>query len=222
MGERPGPPKSTPGSIGRQDQNCRGMVEMGENRTPRPEPSCRVSLRACPAYLVFGARAPNRRGAPRPIRPPFGSLSPLTGVGGAASPLMTSSPPGERGRRRCSLTRQRERTDGCQLRFARGLTRPAGDLGSRFPVRWPCRNLTSPRTAGSVPALQGYQTTLPISKSGALGQSLTRIFDSRSSWRRASRSAMTRRLSWAFRPRARPISSLARPSRRYRRRGTRV
>ena len=178
---------STP-NCGRRPEGRRRhrvMVEMGENRTPRPEPSCRVSLRACPAYLGFGPRAPNRRGAPRPIRPPFGSLSPLTGVGGAASPLMTPSPPGERGRRRCSLPRQRGRTDGCQLRFARGLTRPAGDLDSRFPVPGPCRNLTSPRTAG---ALSG-PSRIPR------GQRRTRNFDSRSSSRRASRSAMVRRLS---------------------------
>ena len=177
---------------------------MGENRTPRPKPSYRVSLRACPAYLGFGPRAPNRRGAPRPIRPPFGSLTPLTGVGDAASPLMTPSPPGERGRRRCSLPKQRERTDGCQLRFARGFTRPAGDLGSRFPVPGPCRNLTSPRTAGLVSG----SSRIPR------GHRRTRILVSRSSSRRASRSAITRRLSCALRPRARPSSTLASPSRR--------
>jgi hypothetical protein len=77
---------------------------------------------------------------------PLGSLTPLTGVGDAAPPLMTPSRPGEVGPRRCSLTKQRERTDGCQLRFARGLTRPASNLGLRFPVHGPCRNLTSPRT----------------------------------------------------------------------------
>src|SRR5688500_13910108 len=39
--------------------------------------------------------------------------------------------------------------------------------------------------------------------------------DSRSSSRRMSRSAMERRLSWAFLPRATPISSLATPRVRY-------
>ena len=195
---------------------------MGENRTPRPEPSCRVSLRAFPAYLGFGSRAPNRRGAPSPIRPPFGSLSPLTGVGGAASPLMTPSPPGERGRCQCSLPRQRERTDGCQLRFARGLTRPAGDLGSRFPVRWPCRNLTSPRTPdGRARSIENTTGPPPV-RLGELGYRRTRTFDSRSSSRRASRSAITRRLSWALRPRATPSSTLASPPRMYSLSGTRV
>ena len=85
---------------------------------------------------------------------PLGSLTPLTGVGDAAPPLMTPSRPGEVGPRRCSLTKQRERTDGCQLRFARGFTRPASNLGLRFPVHGPCRNLTSPRTKRR----QVYQT----------------------------------------------------------------
>ncbi len=78
---------------------------------------------------------------------PLGSLTPLTGVGSAAPPQMTSSPSGEGGRRQCSLPKQRGRNYRCQLQqFARFLTRPASNLDLRFPVHGPCRNLTSPRT----------------------------------------------------------------------------
>src|SRR5918999_3972392 len=66
---------------------------------------------------------------------PLGSLTPLTGVGGAAPPLMTSSPSGEGERRRCSLTKQREQLDGCQLlacpRFYEAM-RATSTCSSRF------------------------------------------------------------------------------------------
>ena len=72
-------------------------------------------LQVFPANLRFAWRAPDRRGAPFAIRQPFAPLTPLTGVGGAAPPLMPPPPSGEEGRRQCSLTKQRERTDDCQL-----------------------------------------------------------------------------------------------------------
>ena len=66
---------------------------------------------------------------------PLGSLTPLTGVGGAAPPLMTSSPSGEGGRRRCSLPKQRGRNYRCQLQqlpaVLRGL-RATSTCDSRF------------------------------------------------------------------------------------------
>ena len=72
-------------------------------------------LQVCPAYECFASGSPTG-GVLRALSGvPCGSLTPLTGVGDAAPPLMTSSPSGEGGRRRCSLTKQREQTDGCQL-----------------------------------------------------------------------------------------------------------
>ena len=92
------------------------MVEMGENRTPRPEHVPRELPTGISGLLAFRDAGPQPAGcfARYPVVP-LGSLTSLTGVGDAAPPLMTSSPSGEGGRSRCSLSKQRERTDGCQL-----------------------------------------------------------------------------------------------------------
>src|SRR5688500_4318875 len=105
-------------------------------------------LQVFPANLRFRVADPRPAGclACYPVMP-LGSLTPLTGVGDAAPPLMTSSPSGEVGRRRCSLRfRQRGRNCRCQLQACSLFTRPASILGLRFPAHGPCRNLTSPRT----------------------------------------------------------------------------
>ena len=80
------------------------MVEMGENRTPRPEHVPRELPTGISGQLAFRVADPRPAGclACYPVVP-LGSLTPLTGVGDAAPPLMTSSPSGEGGRRRCSL-----------------------------------------------------------------------------------------------------------------------
>src|SRR6186997_1755019 len=86
-------------------------------------------LQAFPANLAFRVAGPRPAGcfACYPVMP-LGSLTPLTGVGDAAPPLMTPSPSGEVRRRRCSLLfRQRGRNYRCQLQaIARCFTRPAG------------------------------------------------------------------------------------------------
>jgi len=82
-----------------------GLVEMGENRTPRPEPSRRRLPTGISGLFALRHAGPQPAGcSARYPAIPFGSLTPLTGVGGAAPPLMTSSPSGEVGRCRCSLT----------------------------------------------------------------------------------------------------------------------
>ena len=74
-------------------------------------------LQAFPANLRVRVAGPRPAGcfACYPVVP-LGSLTSLTGVGGAAPPQMTPSPSGEGGRRRCSLLfRQRGRNCQCQL-----------------------------------------------------------------------------------------------------------
>jgi hypothetical protein len=93
------------------------LVEMGENRTPRPEPSRRELPTGISGLLAFRAASPQPAGcfACYPAMP-LGSLTPLTGVGDAAPLLMTSSRPrGERPCRRSTLFRRRERNYCCQL-----------------------------------------------------------------------------------------------------------
>ena len=95
-----------------------GVVEMGENRTPRPEPDSRELPTGISGLLGVSPLPGPRPAGYRTDYPvlPLGSLTPLTGVGDAAPPLMTPSRPGEVGPRQCSLTKQRERTDvRCQL-----------------------------------------------------------------------------------------------------------
>src|ERR671919_1225377 len=105
------------------------MVEMGENRTPRPEHVPRELPTGISGLLALHVAGPRPAGctACYPVMP-LGSLTPLTGVGDAAPPLMTSSPPGEVGRRRCSLSKQRGRNCRCQLlacpRFNEACGRP--------------------------------------------------------------------------------------------------
>src|SRR3990170_4742469 len=102
------------------------MVEMGENRTPRPEHVPRELPTGISGLLALRDAGPQPAGcfARYPVMP-LGSLTPLTGVGDAAPPLMTSSPSGEGGRGRCSLPKQRGRNYRCQLQqlpaFLRGL-----------------------------------------------------------------------------------------------------
>src|SRR5688500_2873012 len=113
------------------------LVEMGENRTPRPEHGCRELPTGISGQLAFRDAGPRPAGcfACYPVMP-LGSLTPLTGVGDAAPPLMTSSPSGEDGRRQCSLPKQRGRNYRCQLQqlpaFLRGL-RATSTCDSRFP-----------------------------------------------------------------------------------------
>jgi hypothetical protein len=93
------------------------LVEMGENRTPRPEPSRRELPTGISGLLALRAASPQPAGcfACYPAMP-LGSLTPLTGVGDAAPLLMTSSRPrGERPCRRSTLFRRRERNYCCQL-----------------------------------------------------------------------------------------------------------
>ena len=92
------------------------MVEMGENRTPRPEHVPRELPTGISGLLALRCAGPRPAGcfARYPVMP-LGSLTSLTGVGDAAPPLMTSSPSGEGGRRRCSLPKQRGRNCRCQL-----------------------------------------------------------------------------------------------------------
>src|SRR5438477_6478731 len=113
---------------------------MGENRTPRPEPSRRRLPTGISGLLALRDAGPQPAGcsACYPVVP-FGSLTSLTGVGGAAPPLMTSSPSGEGGRCRCSLTKQRGRNCCCQLlalpAVLRGLRATSTcDLRSLSPV----------------------------------------------------------------------------------------
>jgi hypothetical protein len=93
-------------------------------------------LQVFPANLRIRVADPRPAGclACYPVMP-LGSLTPLTGVGGAAAPLMTSSRPGERGPRRCSLPKQRGRNYRCQLQqlpaVLRGL-RATSTCDSRF------------------------------------------------------------------------------------------
>ncbi len=92
------------------------MVEMGENRTPRPEHDPRELPTGISGQLAISRRGPPTGGVPRLLSGvPLGSLTSLTGVGDAAPPLMTSSPSGEDGRRQCSLPKQRGRNYRCQL-----------------------------------------------------------------------------------------------------------
>src|SRR5918996_121397 len=103
---------------------------MGENRTPRPEHSRRELPTGVSGLLRVSPLPGPRPAGSRAGYPvaPLGSLTPLTGVGDAAPPLMTSSPPGEGGRRRCSLPKQRGRNYRCQLqacpRFNEACGRP--------------------------------------------------------------------------------------------------
>src|ERR671918_1760726 len=114
------------------------MVEMGENRTPRPEHVPRELPTGISGQLALRVADPRPAGclACYPVMP-LGSLTSLTGVGDAAPPLMTSSPSGEVRRRRCSLLlKQRGRNYRCQLQqlpaVLRGLRAPS-TCDSRFP-----------------------------------------------------------------------------------------
>src|SRR3990170_5975965 len=99
---------------------------MGENRTPRPEHVPRELPTGISGQLALRVADPRPAGclACYPVMP-LGSLTSTTGVGGAAPPLMTSSPSGGGGRGRCSLPKQRGRNYRCQLQqlpaFLRGL-----------------------------------------------------------------------------------------------------
>src|SRR5437763_11068991 len=99
--------------MGRAEGNVGG--DGGESNSPSRTESPETS------YRYFRPICASRRGPPtggvlRTLSGvPLGSLTSLTGVGGAAPPLMTSSPSGEGGRRRCSLTKQRGRNCCCQL-----------------------------------------------------------------------------------------------------------
>jgi len=64
------------------------VVEMGENRTPRPEPSRRRLPTGISGLLALRVAGPRPAGcsACYPVLP-LGSLTPLTGVGDAAPPL---------------------------------------------------------------------------------------------------------------------------------------
>jgi hypothetical protein len=248
------------------------MVEMGENRTPRPEHSRRELPTGISGLLGFRDAGPRPAGcsARYPVAP-LGSLTPLTGVGDAAPPLMTSSPSGEVGRRRCSLLfKQRGRNCRCQLQACsliyeaceqprpailgpRALSKPdiptnrlaidstrstdrcehlfdvsanvhADDLprcvsplyrrllsvmGS--PARGSCAvgiTTAAKRHLGR----DSWQET-PIRPGRGYRRIRPAVFDSRSSSRRMSRSAIERRLSCVFLPRPTPSSSLARPRR---------
>src|SRR5919108_4374143 len=92
------------------------MVEMGENRTPRPEHVPRELPTGISGQLALRVSGPRPAGCTDcyPVTP-LGSLTSLTGVGDAAPPLMTSPPSGEVERRRCSLSKQRGRNCRCQL-----------------------------------------------------------------------------------------------------------
>src|SRR5919106_6509615 len=106
------------------------MVEMGENRTPRPEHVPRELPTGISGLLALRVAGPRPAGcfACYPVMP-LGSLTLLTGVGDAAPPQMTPSPSGEGGRRRCSLPKQRGRNYRCQLQqlpaVLRGLRAPS-------------------------------------------------------------------------------------------------
>jgi hypothetical protein len=107
-------------------------VEMGEGRTPRPEPSAGDLLRACPMLC----RRPDGRPSAvcRPVQsraPGSGLVSGYATLTGAASPLHDASTAhGEEAASTLTLPpkrRGREQAGGCQLlRFAAGLTRPDG------------------------------------------------------------------------------------------------
>jgi len=103
------------------------LVEMGEGRTPRPEPSAGDLLRACPMLC----RRPNGRPSAvcRPVQsraPGSGLISGYATLTGAASPLDDASTAhGEEAASTLTLPpkrRGREQAGGCQLlRFAAGL-----------------------------------------------------------------------------------------------------
>ena len=88
----------------------------GESNSPSRTRSPRTSYRYFrPTWGFAIARPPTGGVSDRLSGVPLGSLTPLTGVGDVAPPLMTSSPSGEGGRSRCSLSKQREQLDDCQL-----------------------------------------------------------------------------------------------------------
>jgi hypothetical protein len=124
--------------------------------------------------------------------------------------------------------REREQAGGCQLlRFATLLTRPDGNLDSRSSGIRPCRdhaspsiNSTSERPVGRwslwISPACGYrcaEKTQPGPGSPVTAYVRPRVTSAswRSMSRRASRSAMSRRLSCSCLPLARASSSLARP-----------
>ena len=113
------------------------VVEMGESRTPRPEPSAEDRLRACPMicrHPVEPASAPSPQDQSRPLS---GFVLDYATLIRDASPLDDASTArGEGAASTLTLLpkqRRREQAGGCQLlRFAACLTRPDG-TSARVP-----------------------------------------------------------------------------------------
>jgi len=107
------------------------LVEMGESRTPRPEPSAEDQLRACPMVCRQPIRLPSAASRPVQSRPLSGFASDYATLLGGASPLNDASTAhGDEAASTLTLPpkrRGREQAGGCQLlRFAACLTRPDG------------------------------------------------------------------------------------------------
>lgn len=195
----------------------RALVEMGESRTPRPEPSAGNQLRACPAIyrqVRHPALAPCDGPQSRPLAgftPGYATMtrsaSPLndasTARGDEAASTLTLLPQAARARAGwrlpvTSFCRLFTRPDGTSARASRGsdpveTTHPQDlDYITRTPVRPP-----EPPGAGSgtaTPQRPRWRSAISRCRS-----------------RRASRSAMSWRRSWSCLPRATPSWTLARP-----------
>ena len=138
----PDRPGASPGGRktvrGRTASERSEVVEMGEGRTPRPEPFARDQLRACPMCCRRSAGRPSATCRRIQSRLPSSGLTPgyvtLTGV---ASSLHDASTTREE-EVASTLTllpkqRGREQAGGCQLlRFAACFTRPDG-TSARVP-----------------------------------------------------------------------------------------
>jgi hypothetical protein len=116
---------------------CRDLVEMGESRTPRPEPSAEDQLRACPMIYRRAAGLPSAASRSFQSRPLAGFTPDYVTLIQSASPLNDASTAhGEEAASTLTLPPKRrgqEQAGGCQLlRFAACLTRPDG-TSARVP-----------------------------------------------------------------------------------------
>lgn len=209
------------------------MVEMGESRTPRPEPAVRDQLRACPVVCRRSiGRPPAACRSIQPRVPKLGLAPAYAALSRAAVPLHDASTTrGTKGRFHARLSglrpREREQTGGCQLLrlppVLRGLTAPRLAFPDsqtlsrpRIPTEPNAPNersssfYSTPRHRPSAPG-PGASRARHASPSPPPVQRRRASASSRSISRRASRSAIARRRSWSRRPRARPSSTLASP-----------